>query len=141
MLIRLVAKRTEVVGKMIYYPFIVLILMILSRLKYFDNIPIPIGLRISMFLFALLAWWCAFMLRCAAEKLRGKVVDRLAVGTRESQPPCKEYAERIPEVRNEIILEKRGAFAPYLQNPVLHSLLALGGYGSVQLFDFLGKQF
>ena len=68
MLIQLIAKRTEVVGNLIYYPFIVWFIIFLSRLYYFDNYHAPIGLAIVIFMCALLAWACAFMLRRARQK-------------------------------------------------------------------------
>ncbi len=140
MLIRLIAKRTEVVGKLIYYPFIVWFLIFASRLRYFDNWTTPIGLAIVIFMGALLAWYCAFMLRCAAEKLRGDVVERLTLGNLGAKLPSKEYAERLQDLKKEISAIQKGAFAPYLQNPLVHSLLVpLGGFGGVQLLDLLGK--
>ncbi|MGO9577891.1 MAG: hypothetical protein ACLP2P_00615 [Desulfobaccales bacterium] len=137
MLIRSIAKHTAVVGKLIYYPFIVWFIIVLSRLYYFDNWHAPIGLAIVIFMSALLVWYCAFTLRRAAEELRADVVERLELGTPRARPPSKEYAERVQTLRKEIISEQRGAFAPYLQNPVLHSFLALGGIGGLQLLGLL----
>ena len=136
MLIRLIANRTEVVGNLIYYPFIVWFIIFLSRLYYFDNFHAPIGLAIVLFMCALLAWYCAFMLRRVAEKLRTDLLKSLAFRTH----GANKYAERIQDLQKEIISINRGAFASYLQNPVVHSLLgALGGVGGVQVLELLGK--
>ena len=140
MLIRLIAQRTEVVGNLIFYPFIVLFVMVVSRLRYFSNWHTPIGLAVVISMSAVLAWSCAFMLRRAAEKLRANVLERLAIGTHGAKPLGKEYAGRIQDLLKEINSIQRGAFAPYLQSPVVHSLLVpLGGFGGVQLFEMLGK--
>ena len=41
MLIQLVARRTNVVGKLIFFPFIIWFLMFIARLHYFDNWRTP----------------------------------------------------------------------------------------------------
>ena len=72
MLIQLIAKRTEVVGKLIYFPFIVWVLIAVSRLRYFDNWRTPLGLAIVISLGAILAWSCTVVLRRSAEKIKDR---------------------------------------------------------------------
>ena len=92
MLIQLIAKRTEVVGKLIYFPFIVWVLIAVSRLRYFDNWRTPLGLAIVISLGAILAWSCTVVLRRSAEELRTEVTDRLAqqiIGAYSAEPPSR----------------------------------------------------
>jgi hypothetical protein len=141
MLIQLIARRTDVVGKLIFFPFIVWSLIIISRLHYFDNWRTPLGLVIVISLSAVLAWSCAVYLRRSAEKLRTVVVNRLGkelVGAYGADPPSKADADRIQYVLNEVKAIKTGAFASYLQQPILQSLLLpIGGISGVKVLAFL----
>lgn len=143
MLIQLIARRTDVVGKLIFFPFIIWFLMFVSRLYYFDNWRTPLGLAIVISLGPLLAWSCAVYLRHSAEKLRAVVVSRLAqqlIGAYATEPSSKADADRIQYVLNEVKAIKRGAFASYLQQPVVQSLLVpVGGISGVKLLEFLAK--
>jgi hypothetical protein len=139
MLIRLIAKRTDVVGKFIFYPFIVWFVIFVSRLHYFDNWRTPIGLAIVISMSAVLAWSCAFMLRRVAERLRADILDRLAIEAH-AEPPIQGHKEDLQRLLNEVKAIQRGAFAPYYQNPVVNSLLVpVGGVGGMQLLDLLSK--
>jgi uncharacterized membrane protein (DUF485 family) len=140
MLIQLIAKRTEVVGKLIYFPFIIWVLLFVSRLHYFDNWRTPLGLAIVISMGALLAWSCTIILRRSAEKLRTEVMDRLAqqvIGAYSAEPPDENDGERIKYVLQEIKTIHKGAFAPFLQQPALQSLLVpFAGIGGANLLDF-----
>ncbi len=141
MLIQLVARRTEVVGKLIFFPFIIWFLMFLSRHYYFDNWRTPPGLAIVISISPLLAWSCAVYLRSSAEKLRTVVSKRLAklmMGAYATAPPDKTEADRLQYVLKEVKDIKSGAFASYLQQPVLQSLLfPLGGISGLKVLEFL----
>jgi hypothetical protein len=143
LLIRLIASSTAVVGKLIFFPFIVWFILFLARLSYFDKWPTPIGLVIVISMIALLTWGCAVMLRRSAEKLRADVVDRLSkklIRAQWKKPPDKKPIERLKYVLDEVKSAHTGAFAPYLQQPVLQALVVpFGGVGMVQLIEFLSN--
>ena len=143
MLIQLIARRTDVVGKLIFFPFIIWFLMFISRLHYFDNWRTPPGLAIVISMSAVLAWGCAVYLRSSAEKLRTVVANRLAhqlVGAYAAEPPNNAAANRIQYVLNEVKAIRTGAFASYLQQPVLQSLLVpIGGISGVKVLEFLAN--
>jgi hypothetical protein len=137
--IQFIARRTEVVAKLIYYPFVVLALLILSRLAVFDNWDWPLGLILVMSLSSLYAVWAAFTLRSAAERARKQVIRRL----RDRYLTCiaggKEphRANVLKELIEEIAAVRTGAFAPVSQHPVLGALLLpSGGLG---LWALVGK--
>jgi hypothetical protein len=143
MLVHLVAKRTEAVGGLIFYPFIVWVGMFLSRLNYFDNWQMPVGLGIVISMGALLAWSSAFVLRRSAEKLRASALHRLrmhlarVVNARERDDGLE---SRIEFAIKDILEVRDGAFAPFTHQPVLHALLVpFGGVGSVYLLEFLER--
>jgi hypothetical protein len=88
-----------------------------------------------------LAWSCAVILRRTAEKLKADMIDRLAqqsIGAYSAEPPNKDDADRIQYILKEIKSIRKGAFAPFFQQPALQSLLAsFAGIGGVNLLDFL----
>jgi hypothetical protein len=143
MLIRLIARRSEIVSQLIYYPFIIWFLLFASRWYNFDNWRTPIGLAIVISLSAVFTWSCALTLRHAAEKLRAQIIDRL------SRKLISLYAapnfdatrqNRIRGVIDEVKSIRQGAFTPFFQNPVIQALFVpFGGVGGLTLLDFLNK--
>jgi hypothetical protein len=75
--IKFIAGRTHTVVRLIYYPFIVIFLMILSRSHFFDAWDWPGGLRIVVGLSAGFAFCCAASLRITAEQARQQALRRM----------------------------------------------------------------
>lgn len=69
--IRFIAMRTEVVGNVIYLPFIIYFLIIISRISLFDNWDWPVGLLIILASNVALALLAAILLR-RARRGRGR---------------------------------------------------------------------
>jgi len=140
-LVRLIAVRTETIGKFIFYPFIVLFVMFVARFDYFDNWRTPPGLILVIFLAAFYAWICAFLLRQSAERARDRVIKRfkeLLSFAHEIQ--SQDTIRQIEFVLDEVKSIRQGAFASFTQHPVLQSLLVpSSGVGGIYLFDFISK--
>ena len=135
--------RTEAVGKLIFYPLIVWLVMFVSRFDYFDNWRTPTGLAVVVSLGALYAWSCAFLLRRSAEYARTCAEGRLKkllFNTLKEEKPSSERIKQIESVLDEVRSIRQGAFAPFTQNPVVQSLLVpFGGVGGIYLIEFLTK--
>jgi hypothetical protein len=142
-LIRLIAIRTDRVGKLIFYPFIVWLVMFVSRFDYFDNWRTPLGLALVISLGALYAWGCAFLLRQSAEGARTCALGRLKkllFDTLKEENPNPERIKQMESVLDEVKSIRQGAFAPFTQHPVVQSLLVpFGGVGGIYLIEFLTK--
>ena len=140
MLIRLIARRSEVVSKLIFYPFIIGLILFVSRWNYFDNWRTPIGLAIVISLSAVFTWSCAVMLRHAAEKLRTQIIRQLyreliVLGAAAAPDAARQSRVRI--VLEEVKSMCQGAFTPFFQNPVVQALFVpFGGVGGLTLLDF-----
>jgi hypothetical protein len=145
MLIRMVAKRTEIVGKFIFYPFIVWLIIFVSRLHYFDNWHMPLGLIIVITMSVVLVWGCAIALRLSAEKLRKSSLQRLKENYNlilfANQVSNKdEQLKQIDHVIKEITDIKEGAFLPLARHPIVQSLFVpFSGVGGAYLIEFLAK--
>jgi len=131
--IRLIAERTAVVGMLIYYPFVVIILLVASRIGYFDNWGLPQGLAIIVAATVLVAILAALRLRHEAERARAHILERLehhhlavinGAETALDEAQVKHLIRLVTE-------EREGAFQPFLDQPVVRAtLLLLGGVGA-----------
>ena len=139
LVLQVITERTKVVTKMIYYPFTVLFVMIISRSSYFDHFDWPIALLLIYGMNSAYALFCAMSLRRTAEKARRIELERLqqklvsAHGKGE-----KKRAKQIELTIDEIDAIEEGAFAPLSKHPIIGALLMpLGGAGVLTLLNFL----
>ena len=128
--IKFIATHTEAVGKLIYYPFIVLLITFVARNRYFDNWNCPIPLVIILLLYLVHALGCGWMLRREAEKARRVALDRLGnklvkakgAGDERGTDQIEGWIEEIKSIR-------QGAFRPFQDSPVIRVLIGSGGAG------------
>jgi len=138
----IIADRSEAVGRLILYPFIVLFVMILSRSSFFDRWDWPFSLVLIMGALAALAAWCALALRRAAEEARTKAVGRIRSRLARALSRGPWEAPRVAQLR--LLIEEvhglhRGAFAHWSRHPVLKAILIpFGGVGLLALVEILG---
>ncbi len=136
-----VAQRTEVVARLIWYPLIVLTLMIVARFSFFDNWSWPPSLLIVFSINAAWALGSAVYLHRAAEQLRAAAVGNLALlrlGAFTNEVKRTMVEELMVEIRG----LKKGAFAPLSEQPFVRAVLfPSGGLGLIavaqRLFDLL----
>jgi hypothetical protein len=142
--IDLIARRTEVVGGLIYYPFIPTSLFILSRAGLFDYWTWPLPILILVGFNVIYAAFSAAYLRRTAESGRQRSLqrlnDRLIAYVAAGKGEGKE-AQTIRETLNLVRAENRGAFAAISQHPLSGALLLPSGSAGIwalfQLFPRL----
>lgn len=138
--IRLITRLTKAVGTLIYYPFIVLALVIIARDGYFDDWDFPVGLVVMYVLGVACIIACAVLLRRAAEEARKKAVDNLKNKlflVKGGGPQHAHVAAQISLTVQEIEAEREGAFAPWTQRPVFGAILyPSGGVGLIALLEY-----
>ncbi|MBX3470851.1 MAG: hypothetical protein KF878_28625 [Planctomycetes bacterium] len=134
----LVARHTAVVGNMIYYPFILLLVMLLARLPVFDHHDWPaslIAVYCGSFGFAVA---CGLAMRTTAERMRRsflELIDHEIATSRDG-----DEVTSLQRRREAIAAQQEGAFGPLTRNPVLRaSLIPFSGLGSVQLIETLAR--
>lgn len=140
--IQLIAARTAVVGNFIYYPFLILSLIILARSSFFDNWQIPVGLRMVFTFYLLLAIVCALLLRNAAERARRHALENLTqeIVMALRDETRKQEVDQMKFIKEAIQAEHRGAFSSFLHQPWLKALLLpLGSYSGIQLVESLSQ--
>ena len=132
----LIAQRTEVINRLIRYPFIALLIMIAARNEYFDIWNYPLLLLLSWSVNVLVALLGAFLLYQSASQaksvmlagLNRQIVQTLGVG--------KDHDIRVKQIQHvisEVEDNEQGAFVPLYQQPVVESSL----YGLVALLQYL----
>jgi hypothetical protein len=136
--VNVVAARTKVVSRLIDYPFIILLILIVGRMRLFDNWDVPVGLVLLWGISAGYAIVCAFLLGRAAEHLRQAAIMRLQPARDEAKEAGEtDRAERIDHALQGIATESAGAFAPWTQHPVFRAILfPTSGFGLASLLEY-----
>ncbi|MDR4461151.1 MAG: hypothetical protein MRJ67_11640 [Nitrospirales bacterium] len=136
--LRFCGQLTEVVGTLIYYPFIIVLIMIVSRSSFFDDWDLPISLLIVLGSNIGLAIFSAFHFRQTAEHARGRVLNNLSSmlstnsGSREKS--------QVQKVINEVQNFKKGSFCPFAEQPILKAFaIPSGGYFLMIFIEYLGR--
>jgi hypothetical protein len=146
--IKFIGDRTAAIGPLIYYPFILIALMILSRLHYFDDWDFPISLIVVFGLNAAGAVFAAVTARQSAEYARGKALERLrkslfdaTVAKEDTEPITRSEAAKTAAAARQAIDDIQsihtGAFGSFAQNPVVGALLLPGGAGLIAIAQHL----
>jgi hypothetical protein len=120
-----VAQRTQVVAPLIWYPLLVLTLLVVARSSFFDNWTWPASLVLILAITAAWALGSAILLRHAAEQLRETALNdlrRFRLLGQESEAKRQTFDELIAEIRD----LKTGAFAPLTDQPFIRAVLFPG---------------
>jgi hypothetical protein len=120
-----VAQRTQAVAPLIWYPLLVLTLMVVARASLFDNWTWPASLVLIYVITAAWALGSAILLRRAAEQLRETALNdlrRFRLLGQESEAKRQTFDELMAEIRD----IKTGAFAPLTEQPFIRAVLFPG---------------
>jgi hypothetical protein len=120
-----VARRTQAVAPLIWYPLLVLTLLVVARSSFFDNWTWPASLVLIWAVTAAWALGSAILLRRAAEQLRETALNdlrRFRLLGREVAAKRETFDELIAEIRD----LKTGAFAPLTDQPFMRAVLFPG---------------
>ncbi len=132
----LLAQRTEVVNRLIRYPFITLVIMIAARNEYFDIWNYPLLLLLSWSANVLLALLGAYLLYQSASHAKAAMLTGLNRQMVKVLGIGKDHdirTKQIQHVISEVEANERGAFVPLYQQPIIESSL----YGLVALLQYL----
>jgi hypothetical protein len=119
---RMVAIRTSAIGPMVYFPFIVLGLLVLARWSRFDNWGFSIALVVTLVASFVIACIAAALLQRTASRVRERAVAQLERcllirkgRDDKSEPTEKQIEQLIGSVRS----LREGAFVPILEQPAV----------------------
>ncbi|HET7437898.1 MAG TPA: hypothetical protein VFJ56_00240, partial [Nitrospira sp.] len=132
----LIGQRTEVVNRLIRYPFIALIIMMAGRNDYFDIWNYPLLLLLSWALNVFLALLAAYLLYQAASRAKAAMLDGLSRHMVQALEVGQDRDVRMKQIQfiiDEVEANEKGAFVPLYQQPVIESSI----YGLVALLQYL----
>lgn len=125
--VKLVAAVTRPVGNLVWYPVVVLILIVLALHPLFDAWSLPPALILVMGLAIAYAVGCAWALRRAAERVRERAVQQLSAALLRAQgrADSRECLEPLKTMLAVVVATRDGAFRPFSQQPVVQAMLTL----------------
>lgn len=138
--IQFITAFTKEIGCLIYYPFIVLALLVFALTPIFDNWYIPMGLALVFIISALFTLIYGLLLRRAAEHCRNSALKSLTI-TLMAVRGCEEKSAKILESQLTLAIDqiksiREGAFLPLTHEPAIQALLLpLGGWGGFTLLE------
>lgn len=134
------ARHTAAVSRLIYFPFILLALMIASRSRMFDNWPLSGPVTIALGCYVLWAAGVAVLLNYGAETARRtaiKYLEKDLLWLKGCGPQYQALAEQFPRLIDQVRELREGAFAPFTQQPLVRAILVPLGAGGLQLLETL----
>ncbi|MBA3613509.1 MAG: hypothetical protein H0W49_11500 [Nitrospirales bacterium] len=136
--LRFCGQLTEVVGTLIYYPFIIVLVMIVSRSSFFDDWDLPISLLLVIGSNIGLAIFSALHFRQTAENARGRVLNELSFMLSTSSGSTRKA--QVQKVISEVQNFRKGAFSPFAEQPILKAFaIPSGGYFLMIFIEYLGR--
>jgi len=154
-----IAMRTRCVSRLIYFPFIVLSLFLMSRNPFFDHWTMSGTGLVLMVLGTCVALACALALRYAAEAARQDAIQHLSDEIMRASgegpaaprrrmpaaPPARRFQPAsVPKpAQLKLLLERmeqlrEGAFAPFWHQPLLKAfLLPFATLGGTSILDYM----
>ena len=133
--VKFIASCTEAVGKLVYYPFIILVIMFVARTRYFDNWDFPNSLIIIVILYLVYIISCALVLRHLAEHVRSLALKGLQTELGKVAGISSEQSriDKLERMIEEIKYIREGAFRSFTEHPVIRVIFGSGGAGLLAL--------
>ncbi|HEY1433520.1 MAG TPA: hypothetical protein VGF39_18100, partial [Stellaceae bacterium] len=129
-------RRTRSITRIIYFPFIALAFLIVSRSPLFDDFVTPMAIIIIQATSVAIVIGSAVALRAAAERARAVASEHLSA---QIIAAGSETAPRLEKLLADVQDLKEGAFAPWTSQPVVGAvLLPLITYGGAWLLHLYG---
>jgi hypothetical protein len=133
-----VAKRTRCIGSLIYFPFVLIALLIVSRSTVFANYAPSLTILIAQGISLSVVFGCAFMLWWVAKEARDTAKQNLTDGLIRAKDAEGNvyFAEQLESLLNRVDQLREGAFGPLSQQPLVKALLfPLSSAGSIALIE------
>jgi hypothetical protein len=137
-----VSARTTCITRLIYFPFVMVALSMISRTPIFGPSTFAPSVLTVQAVSLLVAFLSAIALRVAAEDARKETLRNLTVLKWRSltAKPQRRLRDRIDLLIERITALRDGAFSPLSQQPVVRALLLpLGSYGTTLLLTYLSS--
>ncbi|HEV7800151.1 MAG TPA: hypothetical protein VGP15_03660, partial [Burkholderiales bacterium] len=139
--IRLIAERTAAISSLVYYPLLVMIVLLFARSTLFDMWHWPAGLVVPLVISVIILFACYIALRRQAEAARSialaKVARRLLVAKGQGAASGT-LASQLELMHNNIDQIREGAFALFTQQPLVKALLIFISASGLAMLEYFG---
>ncbi len=130
--LQLIVELTEQVGRLVYYPTGILMLLLLARNGWWDAWACPLMYLLVFGLNLLLALASVFILQRTAKNSKTRAEGKLAAEAKRLQAktarsPAENDANQAAQLLEEMHKLRRGAFVPFWENPIVTTLFASSG--------------
>jgi hypothetical protein len=130
--INLIAERTSEISSLIYYPFAIIILLLISRSSYFDNWGLPQSIAIVILMNISFIIISGLKLHNEAVKIRKECLQSLQL----ERIANKEMDKQLQLLIEQINSIKVGAFQPLFEQPIIRAALLLLGAIGLSLSEY-----
>ena len=139
--VRLLAEKTLASENVIYYPFVVLLLIIVVHSGLFDNWRFVPSIILVLVTGVLVIAACILFLRFSVKQVRDSALTSMQMAlARDLRDGAENEIQSLKLMIEDVRNERRGAFRPVFNDPIFKALLMpLGGYGSLYLIDYLAR--
>lgn len=138
---KLLADHTEAIAKLIFFPLILLGLLFVARSPIFDNWSSESMVIVVLTAYLLWTIGMATMLNISAEIARRTALEAMAADLlwlKGAGDDYKQLTEVFPSLITQVQELKKGAFAPFFEQPLVRAVLVpLGGAGGLQILELL----
>ena len=143
--IQFLAKRTKCITSLIYFPFLMFALLVVSRSQVFDNFTMTPTLVITQVISVLVIVASVLALRAAAERARAIAAENLTariIAAKGASGARANTADQLQILLAGVESLREGAFAPLSSQPVVKAillpLLSYGGSVIAQMYAVPG---
>jgi hypothetical protein len=141
--IQFIAQRTSCINSLVWFPFVIISLLIFSRSGLFANFPLSWPIIIAQGVSLFLIFGCAFALNWFAEGQRRRALGNLRDEiTRARNADEEALAKKWEGMRERVTDLREGSFRNFLQQPVVTGMLlplaSIGGPQFIEQFRLFG---
>ena len=130
--VNLIAERTSEISNLIYYPFAIIILLLISRSSYFDNWGLPQSIAIVILMNISFIIISGLKLHNEAIKIRKEcllILQQERIANKDLEKQLQILIEQINNI-------KVGAFQPLFEQPIIRATLLLLGAIGLSLSEY-----
>lgn len=139
--VQVVARRSAQVAGLVFWPFLVLALLVVARSRAFDNWSLTPAVATGVSLYVGMLVALTLLLKRACEQTRQRALETMRADLRwleGGDATQRGLVAPFQRLITEVETNQVGAFAPFLDQPLLRSLLVpLGGASVTPLFEWL----
>jgi hypothetical protein len=138
----LIAEHADAIARLVIYPLVVLALLVVARLSWFDTVTLPPSVVIAYLIFSFCILIAAWFMQRAANEAKKKVGAYYASCRQSEQNrahPNRQLIAHYECLEKKVENCKEGAFKPLSQKPLMRAALLPFGTLGIGLLELFGS--